>query len=929
MSQNKRYIPLNAGESAVLPDADTLLPRDEVYEPLTRMIIEAVNKAKAAKGQPLNQLREHNAISIDGARGTGKTAVLVNLKSYLKDREVLKDVHILDPVDPTLLENGESLFLHIIVAAVLHDKNVKEQQRNNPDKARSLNQTLEKLAQSLESVETQQERHGMDKVRTMYSNKQLADCVQDFFREVLGLLGKQLLILPIDDVDTSLNRAFENLEIVRRYLATPYVLPIVCGDRSLYDEVTWRDFHGRLTKDSSYRRKEAYERAVELAAEYQRKILPFPRRLSMPAVSNYWQQSNIYLRDAQQAAVMPLRNLISWLEIFLSGPVNGLNDSQLPLPIPSMRALTQLLNQCQELIPGLPKAVREADSALQSKRAWQMPDVPENAIKAFTEQYQKQHNATKHEYNQAYAIFASEMEKQSAIIPNDWRNVDRQQWTSMLKTHFEFEAEAGPVFLVLQAREYWQQWRDTPAEQRTGSIFDTALFQPRWHGQKYFQSFEKRHDLSGWTEQLAEKMPLAWMKGLNDIETILAYPPAERGWDGTRARPLLHSLKDVRPHESWPADWQGKVGLLLTLISDRYYFEPAKRRSVLNIGRIFELIITSLLADVELPDIERIMRSPAFFSAKQQAPKTVLSGIDEVSLLEEGQSEFNYEASLHGYDLSQLQQQIADWRKKHQLSTIDISPWLIYQVFCKTFDTLADITYAENDLPFIGVVLNRAGLVFYATWSAFGHFEKGTIFGLPPLATGVNLRTAANFEHNDHFRVNIGHLAPRSDHLESSSDSAKHRVLFGEKSRTITSILADHPLRHLIADLYPKVHFPTSSGDATANMNATAAVSSKTELTGGVANASKLGGRLHITDRETEAIKYLISALELKTKSLKPNRDTISNGAKRKSRDERIEILESMRRRFGENNLWVNRFDEVCADIDSEHSSSDTDPDQS
>ena len=809
MSQNKRYIPLNAGESAVLPDADTLLPRDEVYEPLARMIIEAVNKAKAAKGQPLNQLREHNAISIDGARGTGKTAVLVNLKSYLKDREVLKDVHILDPVDPTLLENSESLFLHIIVAAVLHDKDVKEQQRNKPEKACCLNQTLEKLAQSLESVETQQERHGMDKVRAMYSNKQLADCVQDFFREVLGLLGKQLLILPIDDVDTSLNRAFENLEIVRRYLATPYVLPIVCGDRSLYDEVTWRDFHGRLTKDSCYRRKEAYERAVELAAEYQRKILPFPRRLAMPKVRKYWQQdSEIYLCDGQQTEVMPLRNFIAWLEIFLSGPVNGLGDSQLPLPIPSMRALTQLLNQCQQLIPVLPKTVREADSTLQAKRAWQMPDVPENAIKEFEEQYQQEHKAKKREYNPAYAKFSFEMEKQSISVPDDWRNVDRQQWTSRLKDHFEFEAEAGPAFLVLQAREFWQKWRDTPAEQRVGSILDTALFQPRWHSQERYQQFEKRNDLTGWTELLTGKMPPSWLKGLDTIQTILAYPPAERGWDGSRLTPVLKSLDKVERKGRWTTVEHAQAGLLLTLISDRYYFDSAKRRAVLNIGRIFELIITSLLADVELSDIERIMRSPAFFSAKQQAPKTVLSGIDEVSLLEEGQSEFDYEASLHGYDLSQLQQQIADWRKKHQLSTIDISPWLIYQVFCKTFDMLADITYAEKDLPFIGVALNRAGLVFYATWSAFGHFEKGPLFGLPPLVTGVSLRSARNFESNDHFRMNIGHLAPHKQHLtytpnesKDKSEAAKSRRDFGAKTRTITNALAYHPLGSLVDEI--------------------------------------------------------------------------------------------------------------------------------
>lgn len=808
MSQNKRYIPINAGESAALPDANTLLPRDEVYEPLAQMIIQALKKAEVAKGQPLNQLREHNAISIDGARGTGKTAVLVNLKSYLKDRDVLKDAHILDPLDPTLLEDGDSLFLHIIVAAVLHDKDVKEAQKKEPNKARSLNQTLEKLAQSLESVETQQDRHGMDKMRAMYSNKQLADCVQDFFREVLGLLGKQLLILLIDDVDTSLNRAFENLEIVRRYLATPYVLPIVSGDRELYNEVTWRDFHGRLTKDSNYRRKEAYERAVGLAAEYQRKILPFPRRLTMPEVGKYWQQSDIYLRDGQQAEVMPLRNFIAWLEIFLSGPVNGLNNSQLTLPIPSMRALTQLLNQCQQLIPALPKTVREAGSALQAKRAWQMPEVPENAIKAFEEQYQAQHKATKREYNLAYARFAAEMDKQSISVPEDWRNVDRQQWTSRLKNHFEFEAEAGPAFLVLQAREDWQQWRDTPAEQRVGSILDTALFQPRWHSQEGCQLFAKRHDLSGWIELLVSKMPDAWLQGLDTIQTMLTYPPAECGWDGSRLAPLLKSLDGIEPADHYPEDWQEKAGLLLTLISDRYFLEPARRRAVLNIGRIFELIITSLLTDVELIDIERIMRGPAFFSAKQQAPRTVLSGVDLISLRGEGQSEFDYEASLHGYDLSQLQQQIAEWREKHQLSTIDISPWLIYQVFYKTFDMLADITYAERDLPSIGVALNRAGLAFYATWSAFGHFEKGPLFGLPPLVTGVSLRSARNFEKNDHFTMNIGHLAPNKQQLVEMPNEVPSRLIvarnrqdFGVKTRTITNALAYHPLRILLDEV--------------------------------------------------------------------------------------------------------------------------------
>ncbi|WP_270657461.1 antiviral RADAR system adenosine triphosphatase RdrA [Aeromonas sp. Y293-4] len=699
MSHNKRYIPLNAGESAVLPEANTLLPRNEVYEPLAQMIIDAVNKAEAAESRSLNELREHNAISIDGERGTGKTAVLVNLKSYLNQDEhksILSKVHILDPVDPTLLENGESLFLHIIVAAVLHDKDVKEQQRNKPDKARSLNQTLEKLAQSLESVETQQDRYGMDKVRAMFSNKQLADCVQDFFREVLGLLGKQLLILPIDDVDTSLNRAFENLEIVRRYLATPYVLPIVCGDRKLYNDVTWRDFHGRLTKDSSYRRKEAYDTAVLLAAEYQRKTLPFPRRLTMPEVSRYWQQSNIYLRDDKPADVMPLRNFIAWLEIFLAGPVNGLGDSQLSLPIPSMRALTQLLNRCHQLIPALPKAVKEADSTLQVKRAWQMPDVPVKAIEEFEKEYQQRHKDQKREYGSAYTTFAKFSKPSSAVDASTGEdNVDRKKWLLSLEKHFKFEPAGGAAYLVLLASKHWQQWQDAAAGQHSGSVFDTPLFQPRMHGNVNYQHFERKHDLSDWEGTLKDKLPKVWFRDLSGLKTILPYPLAEVGSNINKDLQKQLSYSRNANNQNWlaalgkvSADFTSnellsrKAGLLLNLLAEHYFYTTARRTVLLNIGRIFELIITSLLGDVELIDLQRILHSAPFFSAKSQVQDIAVSEQQDVNDGDQITDDSNDEEVEDPLDLalSDLQQEIAQWRKDYSIAELDVSPWLIYRV---------------------------------------------------------------------------------------------------------------------------------------------------------------------------------------------------------------------------------------------------------
>ncbi|MBF8999668.1 antiviral RADAR system adenosine triphosphatase RdrA [Vibrio nitrifigilis] len=924
MSQNKLYIPLNAGESAVLPEANTLLPRKEVYEPLAKLIIEAVEKVDAAHGRSLNELREHSAISIDGARGTGKTAVLVNLKSYLKEQDVLKNVHILEPVDPTLLEDCDSLFLHIIVAAVLHDKDVKEAQRKDPNKVRCLNLALEKLAQSLEAVETQKERHGMDKVRAMYSNENLADCVQDFFREVLSLLEKKLLILPIDDVDTSLNRAFENLEIVRRYLATPYVLPIVCGDRELYNDVTWRDFHGRLTNDSKHLSEAAYERAVELASEYQRKILPFPRRLTMPPVSNYWQQSNIYLGDNEINEVMPLRNFIAWLEIFLSGPVNGLGDSQLSLPIPSMRALTQLLNQCQGLIPTLPNIIKMGVSALAVKRAWQMPNVPLKAIEEFEKEYLKRHKDEKREYGSAYAQFA-ELAKTSPTSNSDIseENVDHVAWVSSLEKHFKYESTGGAAYLVLLAKRHWQQWQNAAVGQPSCSVFDTPLFQPRMHGNVSYQHFERNHNLSDWQDLLSKKLPNVWFRDLLGVKTILQYPLAEVGCNinGDLQKQLTNSRKvdnkdwlvalgKIPEGLSSSEQLSRNAGLLLNLLAEYYFYTPTSRTFVLNIGRIFELIITSLLGQVRLVDLQRILYSAPFFSAKSQAQDIANSGQnginEEDDIFEEG-LEDNTVTPIDKA-LSQLVVAISNWRKEHAIELLNPSPWLIYKVFEKVYSMVSDNGNHGNGESDLAVVLNKAGLVFYATWSAFGSFEKGRLFGLPELVTSDALRKATNFEQQNHFKMNIGHLAPYDGHIRSRGKSkgsnesdidkekanlANSRCEFGDKTRTITNALAYHPLRTLIDEVMGLIDAQNKEKQPEDNSKGKA-------------------------ENKNADWHYMLEELELSKRTRA--KKTIKEAAETKSKDKRDQILKYMQQSYSDHDSTA-MFTEICTELDKIESS--------
>lgn len=792
-----RYIPLDASESAVLQDNQSLLPLP-VYQKLAGFIIEALKKISDTSAScDLNSIRSHNAVSVDGSRGTGKTSVLVNLKLYLKNDQqhpsILNDIHILEPVDPTLLEESESLFLHIIVAALLSDKEVKLAQSQFPEKSHKLNKCLESLAHALASVENQRTDYGMDKLRALFGNRHLADCVQTFFKETLNLLGKKLLVLPIDDVDTSLNRAFENLEIIRRYLTTPYVLPVVSGDRSLYNEVTWRDFHGRLTKDSAYQSRQASIKAQDLATEYQRKLLPLPRRLVMPDVEEYLRDQSIELRHEGKKSIS-LNVFYSWLQIFITGPVNGLEGSLLPLPVPSIRALTQLINHCGKLIPELPSTIRLATNELQMRRLWQMPDVVPTAIEKFHIEYNQQSQRAKdRDYAQAYQQFARELEQQPASDVKMLDNIQTSEWEQTLLDYFRFETNAGAVYLVLMAYRHWHSLSKSEID-RQKSIFDTPLFQPLLQSSREFEQFDKNNDFSEWIDRLQGSLPESWFTSLKSRNTILPYPIAEVG---------IISGVNWRYWESLPRELSedkiGEKAILLASLSMQYnFYNTAKQSFMLNIGRIFEIIIASLVSEISFADMQRIAQNASFFSASAVAPTKTVSAGDSSSLSVDDE-ENGIEnrpttiALLQDEQLTELHREIVQWRDRHGLKNRRFSPWMVYKVFNKVYSQFANSKNLDHGFGDLKNVIETVGRAFYATWSAFGSFEKGRLFGLPEIVATVNLNKTRNFEKsNDHFNVNLGPFVVRQ------GQNAPEKNKYGASTRTASYFLADHPIRRWI-----------------------------------------------------------------------------------------------------------------------------------
>ncbi|MFI3275704.1 antiviral RADAR system adenosine triphosphatase RdrA [Vibrio sp.] len=647
MTHGLLKFPIDSEESASFEKLDNLLPQ-ETYNSLVSLIKESLSKLE--KKDSLSVLyRSHHSILVDGKRGTGKTSILVNLDVYLKtnSEEISRDTLILKPIDPTLLEDGDSLFLTIIVASVLSDSIVIESQKRSPEKMVVLNRALDKLATALESAEPDSTAKGMQKIRNMFDNKNLEGCVEEFFAAVLNLVDKKLLVLPIDDVDTSLNRAFENLEIVRRYLTSPCVLPIIGGDLSLYQEVIWRDFHYRLIKDSTFKTEKAFEQAVELANEYQRKVMPVSRRLTMPDVSAYLNNSKIVLTK-QNKKYMTLANFYAWLEIFLGGPVNGLENSSLPIPIKSIRALTQLLNRCQNLVPELPQGIIEAKTPMDAKRFWQMPQVPAELIVGFyNEFYAQSSDATeKRRYANIFIDFATKWQPQPSLglTPEKVRN-----WEKTITSHFMHEEDAGALNLVLRA---FNDWHNIEA---TRSILDTPLFQPLQQSKPDWEKYVQITDLDEWQKALSQSLPASWLQKLKGSKTILSYPIPQIG---------------VQTSVNWQRgqSYTNKKDTLFTLLTNYNFYSESQQTRMLNSGRIFEILIHSLIAPVSELTLRNIANKAPFFATNDLAPTKTLSLVETSEEDLEDNNEFENEGNSQG--LSDLAYEIDQWRKRHNLSEI-------------------------------------------------------------------------------------------------------------------------------------------------------------------------------------------------------------------------------------------------------------------
>ena len=800
----KIYLPIWQDQQ-LLQDTDTLLAKP-VYEKIAQLININLDRTRAPrKLVALENSRAHETILISGDRGTGKSAVLLNLKTYLEQNrnssnQVSDRLLILNPVDPTLLDSDHDLLLNIIVAAIIRDPVVASRLDINDEPVQDFYAALHRLGAALEVVQTRSEKYGLERLRSFMGNHGLADEIHRFFHQTLILMERDLIILPIDDVDTSLNHAFENLEIVRKYLSSNLVLPIISGDIKLYHEVIWRDMHGRMLKDSHAEEKEAIPKAKSLAQEYQVKVLPLSRRLTMPKIDDYLKNSDIFLSDNRikkhAKELMSLPNYVAWIEALLNERVNGVENSQLRLPIRSLRLLTQLISSTRDEICKVAQNL-PADT-LSIRRSLFMPLTILPQIDEFSMQMKMASGliggAKKLNKNLAFKSLYNLVENGK----QDSRSTIHSAWARNLSEHFRSQHDAGTPYLILSA---WITWLDASHNgdnigmsnevAEHSRVLNLPLFMPTMH--QLHEEFDQQYELaSSWRKQIPEKYaPESWFAKL-PARAILPYPLPELGRQMSALGQFWSSKDD---------DFNESAELLRLIMIHRNFYSRSEKTAMVFCGRLFEIVVSSFVVDLSTKDIALILDEHPFYSLTMLAnTKTLdLHSEDEeaVSLPTEPFYKESRHQMLPNRAIGELQQQIQTWRKKNKMSCPH--PWIFYNVMNKFYNQVGIFNPREsrnNSQGSMAEMTETALKAFNALWATFGSFEKGPLFGFDATIAYQNVGTG-EFMRSPLYYTNIAALSELPTIMGS-----------------YTHALATHPMRQLIAEVRAELSPPSSKSSA-------------------------------------------------------------------------------------------------------------------
>ena len=289
-------------------ETSNILQRD-AFSRLTEIVKEhkkQLPQSDESGKKSFRSLRSHNSVFISSARGSGKTTFLLNIKTVICDESTGRP-YILDIIDPTLIHDNDN-FLSIVLGRIADTVKKRSSYGSNDGNGNSAKEFFNKLsevAELSEAISNSQQSTGLDNILDEQNALNLEIEIHNLMEIAVKVLNCPFLILPIDDIDMSFVHGFEVLEKIRKYLATPYIMPVISGDIEMYHQIFTVEFFRQMTHNKEIsdeqirnlydKRKQRFvynsddkarsmyfiSKSYTLSDRYLEKVLPRNRRITL------------------------------------------------------------------------------------------------------------------------------------------------------------------------------------------------------------------------------------------------------------------------------------------------------------------------------------------------------------------------------------------------------------------------------------------------------------------------------------------------------------------------------------------------------------------------------------------------------------------------------------------------------------------------
>lgn len=321
--------------------------KNAMYEFNKRLTNTARQASKYESTESDNPIIIHDAIFIGGARGTGKTVFLQNIKGfwtkYKKDNNLGIKIHFCNSIDPTLLVDHDN-FANVVIAHLYNEVentlDSKQYEHSNQD---AFYKALRTVSKSLGKQEHLDDGlSGLDRVIKYRSGIQLVKHFDSYINECKNSLKVDVIVLPIDDIDMALERSYEVLDVVRRLLGCPKIIPVITGDLELYEPIIQNRFEKGEDNKRNQIIKEA--QAKQLTQEYLKKVIPHHNRISLEPIERLLPSMKIFdFSGDTKSAPLSYSDYVNKLRGCFFGPLNG-EEKSCDWPKPeTAREVTQLI----------------------------------------------------------------------------------------------------------------------------------------------------------------------------------------------------------------------------------------------------------------------------------------------------------------------------------------------------------------------------------------------------------------------------------------------------------------------------------------------------------------------------------------------------------------------------------------------------------